>query len=153
MRFEIQAAALGIALAAAALTAIVARWTGWSARRRAIGEVATPAAEPYILYFTTPACSVCRLRQEPALAALAPCVRVDKIDALDRRDLAAKYRVYTVPTTVVVGRDGSANHVNYGFAPAERLRRQLREGVASVSAADRLNPLHAGPTAGLDSSP
>jgi thiol-disulfide isomerase/thioredoxin len=124
MSITVQLTALALVAAVIGLTAVAARLTSWQARRRAVGEVGTPASEPYILYFTTPACGVCKAQQEPALRQLA-AVRVEKVDALERRDLADKYRVFTVPTTVVVGADGAARHVNYGFAPADKLRRQL----------------------------
>ena len=96
------------------------------ARRRAIGVTAEPAAEPYILYFTGEGCTVCRTHQEPALAKLGP-IRIDKVDAIAERELADRFHVYTLPTTVVMSRDGSALHVNYGYAPAPKLERQLAE--------------------------
>jgi thioredoxin-like negative regulator of GroEL len=69
---------------------------------------------------------VCRTHQEPALAKLGE-VRVDKVDAIADRALADRFHVYTLPTTVVMSRDGSALHVNYGYAPAPKLERQLAE--------------------------
>jgi hypothetical protein len=83
--------------------------------------------ELYVLYFTTESCTVCRSRQEPALAELS-AVRVHKVDALAEPELARRYHVYTVPTTVVVGSAGRPLHINYGYAPAARLRRQLAGG-------------------------
>ena len=125
MNYTVQVTALVIAIAVIGLTAGAARLTAWQARRRAVGEVGTPASEPYILYFTTPTCGVCKASQEPALRQLGGEVRVEKIDAIERPDLAGRFRVYTVPTTVVLAADGSVRNVNYGFAPAEKLRRQL----------------------------
>jgi len=81
---------------------------------------------PYILYFTGDSCTVCRTHQEPALARLGD-VRVDKVDAVAERALADRFHVYTLPTTVVMGADGRALHVNYGYAPAPKLERQLAE--------------------------
>ncbi len=82
--------------------------------------------QPYILYFTGDSCTVCRTHQEPALARLGD-VRVDKVDAVAERTLADRFRVYTLPTTVVMAADGRALHVNYGYAPAPKLERQLAE--------------------------
>jgi hypothetical protein len=96
------------------------------ARRLAAGATSAPAAEPYILYFTGEGCTVCRTHQEPALAKLGP-VRVDKIDALAERELAERFQVYTLPTTVVMSADGGALHINYGYTPAGKLDRQLAE--------------------------
>jgi thioredoxin-like negative regulator of GroEL len=96
------------------------------ARRRAVGVTSAPAADPYILYFTGENCTVCRTHQEPALAKLGQ-VRVDKVDAIAERELADRFQVYTLPTTVVMTAEGRALHVNYGYAPAQKLDRQLAE--------------------------
>ena len=124
MSFEVQAASAGIAAVAVGLTAVAARLTSWHARRRAVEEVGTSAGEPYILYFTTPECSICRTHQERALKKLTD-VPVKKVNALADPDLAKRYSVYTVPTTVVVRPDGTTAEVNYGYTPAEKLRRQI----------------------------
>jgi hypothetical protein len=129
MSFEVQAAALGIAGATVGLTAMAARLTAWYARRRAVEDVGTSAgeqpsrSEPYILYFTTEQCSTCRTLQEPALRELSSPVR--KVDAIEERELAERYAIFTVPSTVVIRRDGTAAEVNYGYAPAAKLRSQL----------------------------
>lgn len=130
MSFEVQAAALGLTGSVVGLTAMAARLTAWHARRRAVGEVGTSKAgehpfspAPHILYFTTDQCSTCRLRQEPALAHLDAPIR--KVDAIAERDLARRFAIYTVPSTVVIGADGTAANVNYGFAGTAKLRRQL----------------------------
>jgi len=98
------------------------------ARRLALAGAGagTPATEPYILYFTGDGCTVCRTHQEPALAKL-DSVRVDRIDAVADRELADRFQVYTLPTTVVMSSSGKALHVNYGYAPAPKLARQLAE--------------------------
>ncbi len=69
---------------------------------------------------------MCKTHQEPALARLAG-VRIDKVDAVRERELADRFHVYTLPTTVVMAADGQALHVNYGYAPAPKLERQLAE--------------------------
>ena len=91
--------------------------------------------EPYILYFTGDSCTVCKTHQEPALSKLAG-VRIDKVDAVAERALADRFHVYTLPTTVVMAPDGTAAHINYGYAPAPKLQRQLTEvRIGRVSAA------------------
>jgi len=97
-----------------------------TARRRAVGVTAEAIGAPYILYFTGEGCTVCKTHQEPALAKLGE-VRVDKVDAIADRMLADKFHVYTLPTTVVMSADGRALHVNYGYAPANKLERQLTD--------------------------
>jgi hypothetical protein len=116
------AVAGAVVLAAACLETFRSR----RARALAAGAAAAPAADPYILYFTGDSCTVCRTHQEPALAKLGD-VRIDKVDAVAERTLADRFHVYTLPTTVVMAADGKALHVNYGYAPAPKLERQLAE--------------------------
>lgn len=129
-----------VVLAAACLEMYRAR----VARRRVLGpsgpsgRLPVNGEEPYILYFTGESCSVCRTHQEPALARLGS-VRIDKVDAVAERDLADRFSVYTLPTTVVMSAAGTALHVNYGYAPAPKLERQLAEArqapIASAASA------------------
>ena len=116
------AVAGAVVLAAAGLESFRSR----RARSLAAGAAAAPAAEPYILYFTGESCTVCRTHQEPALSKLGD-VRIEKVDAVSERTLADRFHVYTLPTTVVMAADGKALHVNYGYAPAPKLERQLAE--------------------------
>ncbi|TAN31467.1 thioredoxin [bacterium] len=126
-------AVVGIVVLAAAC---LETWRSSRARRRAAAATSEPAAEPYLLYFTGEGCTVCRTHQEPALARLGP-VRIDKVDAIAERTLADRFHVYTLPTTVVMSADGRALHVNYGYATAPKLQRQLAEarGADGVRAA------------------
>jgi hypothetical protein len=96
------------------------------ARVKTLGATAAPANDPYILYFTGEGCTVCHTHQEPALAKLG-AVRIDKVDAIADRTLADRFHVYTLPTTVVMTPEGRALHVNYGYATAPKLERQLAE--------------------------
>jgi thioredoxin-like negative regulator of GroEL len=119
------AAAGAVVLAAAGLEL----WRSRHARARALGLTATTVSadiEPYVLYFTGENCSVCRTHQEPALAKLAG-VRIDKVDAIAERELADRFHVYTLPTTVVMSAAGKSLHINYGYAPATKLESQLAE--------------------------
>jgi thiol-disulfide isomerase/thioredoxin len=111
-----------VVLAAACLEVFRAR----RARAKTVGAIAAPASDPYIVYFTGEGCTVCRTHQEPALAKLG-AVRIDKVDAVADRTLADRFNVYTLPTTVVMTPEGRALHVNYGYATAPKLERQLAE--------------------------
>jgi thioredoxin-like negative regulator of GroEL len=103
------------------------------ARRRALLAAGAPASEPYILYFTGDGCTVCRTHQEPALQKLG-AVRIDKVDAVADRQLADRFQVYTLPTTVVMTPEGKPLHVNYGYAPAPKLEQQLAEARGNLRA-------------------
>jgi hypothetical protein len=48
-------------------------------------------------------------------------------------ELAQRYQVLTVPTTVVLDATGQAHAVNYGFANTKRLLEQIDEVVAKVA--------------------
>ena len=124
-------AAAGIVVLAAAILETLR-----SARARRVARLATatPASEPYILYFTGDGCTVCRTHQEPALARLG-AVRIDKVDAIADRQLADRFQVYTLPTTVVMSSEGKALHVNYGYAPSPKLEQQLAEARGNLRAA------------------
>ena len=103
------------------------------ARRRALLAAGAPASEPYILYFTGDGCTVCRTHQELALQKLG-AVRIDKVDAVADRQLADRFQVYTLPTTVVMTPEGKPLHVNYGYAPAPKLEQQLAEARGNLRA-------------------
>lgn len=123
------------ALAAVVIVVIAAagleRFRAGRAGRVALVATGSPAPEPYILYFTGDGCTVCKTHQEPALAKLAD-VRVQKVDAIAERELAERFQVYTLPTTIVMASDGKPVHVNYGYAPAPKLARQLIEARATA---------------------
>jgi hypothetical protein len=120
------AVAGAIVLAAACLELYRSR----RAARLAAGATVPPSQDPYILYFTGDSCAVCRTHQEPALAKLVG-IRIDKVDAVAERELAERFHVYTLPTTVIIAGDGHALHVNYGYAAAPKLERQLAEARSS----------------------
>lgn len=87
------------------------------------------ASTPRILAFSSPYCSPCHTLQEPALrriaAARGSAVVIETLDATEHAELAARYRVMTVPATVVFDAMGQPTAVNYGYAPAEKLLAQL----------------------------
>ena len=121
--------ALAVVSAVVLAAAGLETFRAWWARRIVRGARGPAAGEPYIVYFTGDSCTVCKTHQEPALAKLDG-VRVDHVDAVHDRELADRFHVYTLPTTVVMAADGQALHVNYGYAPATKLSRQLAEARA-----------------------
>lgn len=97
-----------------------------------------PTGAGRILYFTTDYCVQCRALQEPALERLKAswpgALVIEKVDPLQRPDLAREYRVVTVPTTAVFDAGGTLREINYGYAPVEKLAAQLGgepQGVSS----------------------
>jgi len=127
-----------IALAALALRAGQARQ-----RRHLVGRVVeAQAGEPAILFFSGATCTICHTAQRPALERLAPeldgRVTVREVDVADEPALARRFKVMSLPTTVVLDGEGRARAVNAGFASAQLLRDQLVDAgllPAQVSAA------------------
>ena len=85
--------------------------------------------QPAVLYFTGAACTICHTAQTPALARLADDLDggavIHEVDVADQPELARRYRVMSLPTTVVLAPDGTVAAVNVGFASADRIREQL----------------------------
>ena len=81
-----------------------------------------------ILYFTGVACTICHVAQRPALARLVATRRdisVREVDVADEPELAQRYRVLTLPTTVVLDHHRRVVAVNAGFANESQLSRQV----------------------------
>jgi thioredoxin-like negative regulator of GroEL len=92
---------------------------------------ARPDGRPTVIAFSTPACAACKTAQLPALRALVQqlgpdSVRVIQVDAATRPAVAERFGILTVPTTVVLTGNGRVATTNNGFAPAERLARQVQ---------------------------
>ena len=87
------------------------------------------AALVRILAFSSEDCRPCHTLQRPALEAVSAqkgdLVTINWIDAPTEPDLAQRYHVMTVPTTVVLDTENRVQAVNYGFAPTDRLLEQI----------------------------
>jgi thioredoxin-like negative regulator of GroEL len=85
---------------------------------------------PTIVYFTTPHCMPCKTQQMPALqtlqAEMGESLQVVRVDATEQPEAAERWGVFSVPTTFILDPNGQARDVNYGFADAAKLRRQLQ---------------------------
>jgi len=100
-------------------------------RRRASHQSATTAAvhsRPAILYFRSDHCGPC-LAQSHHLRQLQRDLdgrlAIREIDAERERDLAARYGIVTLPTTLVIDGRGQVKHINYGLAASATLAHQL----------------------------
>ena len=121
-----------IALVAIAAVALILR-AQQGGQRMLVGSVVersrVGSSLPSILYFTGASCTICHTAQTPALARLADDLGggavIHEVDVADQPDLARRYRVMSLPTTVVLTPDGTVAAVNVGFASADRIREQL----------------------------
>ena len=114
-------------------------------RRRALAAVALPSeggmntglSLVHILAFSSDDCRQCHEMQIPALQRLLDArgskVSVAEVDAPNSPELTQRYRILTLPSTVIMDAAGRAHAVNYGFANTERLLDQVDEVLAQVS--------------------
>jgi thiol-disulfide isomerase/thioredoxin len=94
-----------------------------------LGEA--PDGRRTIVTFSTPSCAACHQAQAPAVTAVEQrlgqqTLRVIRVDAARRPDVAQAFGVLTVPSTVVMAAAGQVVAVNQGFAPSGRLVEQLQ---------------------------
>jgi thioredoxin-like negative regulator of GroEL len=121
-----------IALAAIGVVALMLR-AQRGGQRELVGSVVettrTSSRLPSILYFTGENCTICHTAQRPALRALAArldsTVEIREVDIAVEPELARRYRVMSLPTTIVLDADGQVTEINVGFASGETLRQQL----------------------------
>ncbi len=131
---------LRFALAALLLAAILAAGLGGRyllrrslAKRRGesaddiIERYQLPDGKPSILYLWGDRCVQCVQLQEPALRRLSEerGVFVRKVRAVDDPELVRRFRILTVPSTVVIGPERRVRSVNLGFVDADALAQQL----------------------------
>ncbi len=114
-------------------------WVGWRRRRvrrtgaaDLITSFHAARADALVLTFGTPGCVPCKTVQRPALDALLERfpgqVTVAEVDALQTPDLAQRFGILTVPSTVVIGSDGEIRAINHGTATTDRLAAQAGLG-------------------------
>lgn len=82
-----------------------------------------------VLAFSSADCTQCHTLQQPALRRLQALrgneIDVVEIDAPGSPDLTRRYRILTVPSTVVLNAAGEAHAINYGFANLHKLQQQI----------------------------
>ncbi|GAB4442561.1 MAG: hypothetical protein Kow0031_24680 [Anaerolineae bacterium] len=108
-------------------------WLGWQWLKSRLAQSIDAGSEagekPTLLYFTGEYCAVCKFQQAPIVDALAAkfrdAIAIKQVDVSLEPDLASKYKVLTLPTTVLVNREGQVAHINYGLADLTRLENQL----------------------------
>jgi len=87
-----------------------------------------------ILAFSSDACTQCHTLQQPVLCRLQALrgdeIKVVEVDAPGSPELASRYRILTVPSTVLLNAAGEALAVNYGFANLNKLQQQIDASLA-----------------------
>jgi len=125
---------LALSLVAAVLAVSWAglAWRSWRFRRRPAADLLVNS-RPLVLAFSTPDCVPCKTIQKPALEELQrryqDRVNIREVDALAQPELAGRFGILTVPSTVVVGARGDVLAINHGAADWEKLAQFLPEEV------------------------
>jgi thioredoxin-like negative regulator of GroEL len=94
---------------------------------RQIGLVRT-AGMPTILYFCSEQCAACPTQArylEQVDGEWHGRVRIQKIDAEHEPEKASQYRVFTLPTTILVDAVGQVREINYGLTNSQKLSKQV----------------------------
>ena len=125
LAFSLVAAVLAVSWAGLA-------WCSWRFRRRTAADLLVNS-RPLVLAFSTPDCVPCKTIQKPALGELQrryqDRVNIREVDALAQPELAGRFGILTVPSTVVVGATGVVLAINHGAADWEKLAQFLPEEV------------------------
>lgn len=86
--------------------------------------------KPVLVYFYSPACSVCKSSQKLILDHVNQSIGMGKlkiisIDVSEEIEIARQWGVTTLPTTCVVNDNGEVTNVNNGLVTAKVLLQQL----------------------------
>jgi thioredoxin-like negative regulator of GroEL len=98
------------------------------AHLRQLGRIITDPGQATLLYFASESCAACptQMRYLDQLTELwNGRLAIRKIDADVEPEKAAEYRVFTLPTTILIDEAGKVREVNYGLTNPTRLSRQL----------------------------
>lgn len=88
----------------------------------------SPSILPRVITFSGAWCAECRTQKriiDEVVAEWKQGVEVAYVDVIAEIDLARRFAVMTVPTTVVATADGRIATINRGLVDGDRLRAQL----------------------------
>ena len=108
-------------------------WLAWQFYKQKIIQTIQTSQplgnKPNLLYFTADFCATCKFQQTPIVERIAnelgDAIAVTQIDVSSQPQLATRYKVLTLPTTVVLDSTGQVKHINYGVTPKTKLELQL----------------------------
>jgi thiol-disulfide isomerase/thioredoxin len=120
---------ISLAIALLVTAALLALRSVHSWRASRLSAMMTAGDErPTILYFRGDHCGPCQAQSHHLRQLereLGDRLAVQEIDAERDGDLAARYGIFTLPTTLVTDGGGQVKHINYGLAATTTLARQL----------------------------
>ncbi len=103
-------------------------------------DITNPDGSARLIYFWSPLCAQCPAQERHIQRARVLIqeqqsdFRVEKINAVEDRDLARTYHVFTLPTTVQIDASGELIAVNSGLTPAATIVNQFTREPAEVEA-------------------
>jgi thioredoxin 1 len=108
-------------------------WLGWRYYKLRLTQSIQPDEAalgiPTLLYFCADYCAPCKLQQQPIVDSLAAKFGESLVvrchDVTEHPDLASRYKVLTLPTTVILDGQGHVAQINYGVASQAKLEAQL----------------------------
>ena len=96
---------------------------------------------PALIVFTSPTCAPCKLQQMPVvdrlMAGWAERIDLRVVDVTEQPDVAARFGVWSLPTTIVLDAGGRVSAINQGTASEQKLREQF-ERVSGWAADQRM---------------
>ena len=85
--------------------------------------------KPALVYFYSDKCVSCRYLQKPEISKLSAdygdSVQIFDIDTIRNPELASRWGILSLPTTLILDAKGKAKHINHGAVKAVKLRQQL----------------------------
>ena len=85
---------------------------------------------PTVMYFRSDSCAPCQT-QAHYLSGLEESygsrLDIQKIDADVQKDLAGRYGVFTLPTTLILDKKGEVQYINYGLTATNKLAQQMEK--------------------------
>lgn len=123
-RFIITLAVIGV------LALLWLSWRYYKARLiQTIQSASLSTGKPTLLYFTGEYCTACKFQQTPIVeqitAKLGEAVVVKTVDVSVQPDIARRFKVLTLPTTVVLDGRGQVKAINFGVTQQHQLEAQL----------------------------
>jgi thioredoxin 1 len=95
---------------------------------RRLGRLRAVTGQPTLLYFQSDQCAACPMQArylEQLGQAWAGRLSIQKVDADTEPEEAARYGVFTLPTTILVDEAGVVRQINYGLTHTSRLSQQV----------------------------
>jgi thioredoxin 1 len=96
---------------------------------RVLGDMETAVSQtPTILYFASDSCAACPSQArylEQLLTEWPDGLVIQKVDTEVEPETAAKYGVFTLPTTILIDQQGDVREINYGLTHTQKLNQQV----------------------------